>query len=1116
MSSNMATSTEIEEFLKGPLVTWLLSCLSNPDRLSDYEDLADGIYIHEVYLLIDPEPVHQSVVPSLRNASVRIKNFNTIVKNIKSLYEEELCQIVLVLPDVLIIGREPESKQGLENMKLLLLLLLGCAVQCPNKETFIERIKELPVESQHALVDCIKQVTENQDIVLSLDNCEGVPTEVMVSNVKALAKERDRYLQTWRLVEEKRNPSIGNSECQHLAVELADLKSKLRKQRLELEEKSEHLTESRDELEHHKALINRMKAEMLELRAEARSGKAYRDEVDALRERAERCDRLESEIQRYKDKLTDLEYYKSRVEELRQDNRVLDETREMLEEQLAKARKRGDHTLELESTILQYKQAINEIALERDANAEKLQQLIEENTNLSLLSKSNQCVDNQSVSSVDLNDLASPGSGDNSLSEQLTSSAQAKALRLELENKRLLSTIESLHENAFYESGERILELEKEKKKLSLQVEDLEETKRRLSAQCTEYESKFTKLETEIRKINESYQNLELQIQVRNDELDNMNREKQKLEWKNKELELNMEINKQLSNNTEEINEYKTKLANCEKEIKKCKEALESKAESLDKLTNKLESMEKEHVSLTKQIEDQENELKKYNDLKREMDELDSKYQVDKNTLSVLQNDLVNEKLKTTHLKNSLDKLGLAMDDQTDAENILEKILSSPEILNAVKKKLGVEHFNDESSLNNAKLEVDLKTSQSQISSLTSQHTALQLANSQLVAEKEELAKELKQILANHNELLQDQMTMTKLHEQLNMEYESVVKEIKVLKSTLRDVKNENKTVKEQYSQLKVSYESLQAEMEQLKFESHSLSNLRAEHSKLKDDFRILFTANEKLKADFRALQEEHKGNHMEKRKLTLSLTELEGELANRDDAISALSVQLSKYQNKLEMATKMNANLEDDRRKLMEHVTNLLAQYHELLTHSLEDKDHYHEEEKNFSDKLNNLHRQKEKLEEKIMEHYRKLDSCSSSSKKKSFGANLVRKVRKAGSELINKSRKSWHEDSLRKDRGTDSDTSLEDVRSKQGDLETPGTRRTLYYSGDEHASNKKPTTQEPGSMLVYNRLTAVLGSPTSSPYSSNVPPATEPSQAGLSMQPPVNNPVWYEYGCV
>jgi prefoldin subunit 5 len=39
----------------------------------------------------------------------------------------------------------------------------------------------------------------------------------------------------------------------------------------------------------------------------------------------------------------------------------------------------------------------------------------------------------------------------------------------------------------------------------------------------------------------------------------------------------------------------------------------------------------------------------------------------------------------------------------------------------------------------NAQLEVDLATLQSQISSLTSQLTALQLANSQLAAEKEEV-----------------------------------------------------------------------------------------------------------------------------------------------------------------------------------------------------------------------------------------------------------------------------------------------------------------------------------------------------------------------------------------
>jgi CRISPR/Cas system-associated endonuclease/helicase Cas3 len=61
--------------------------------------------------------------------------------------------------------------------------------------------------------------------------------------------------------------------------------------------------------------------------SEARKAAAYRDEVDVLRERAERADRLESEVQRYREKLSDSEFYKTRVEELREDNRMLLETK---------------------------------------------------------------------------------------------------------------------------------------------------------------------------------------------------------------------------------------------------------------------------------------------------------------------------------------------------------------------------------------------------------------------------------------------------------------------------------------------------------------------------------------------------------------------------------------------------------------------------------------------------------------------------------------------------------------------------------------------------------------------------------------------------------------------
>lgn len=128
-------------------------------------------------LFSDPEPLYHTIISGQNDPSIRIQNINCIIKNIKMLYEvsiimflknlflmhyfisqEELGQVILTMPDCLRLGRDPYSKNSFEDMKLLLLLLLGCAVQCPNKESFIERIKTLPIESQHALVFYIKQV----------------------------------------------------------------------------------------------------------------------------------------------------------------------------------------------------------------------------------------------------------------------------------------------------------------------------------------------------------------------------------------------------------------------------------------------------------------------------------------------------------------------------------------------------------------------------------------------------------------------------------------------------------------------------------------------------------------------------------------------------------------------------------------------------------------------------------------------------------------------------------------------------------------------------------------------------------------------------------------------
>lgn len=278
----------------------------------------------------------------------------------------------------------------------------------------------------------------------------------------------------------------------------------------------------------------------------------------------------------------------------------------------------------------------------------------------------------------------------------------------------------------------------------------------------------------------------------------------------------------------------------------------------------------------------------------------------------------------------------------------------------------------------NARQKVDVSTLISQITSLNTQHIALQMANSQLASEKDVLVKNLNTIKVEHSDLLHDQITLQCLHEQLNAEYESLSHDREVLKSSLRDTRVENRDLKESEITLQQRVEELQTQINTMKKENENLGNLRAEHSKLKDDFRNLFSTNERLKSEYKNIQVQYKIIRTENGQLLLQNTKVTDELNTQTEQVKSLEIEFTKCAQRCEMLLQMNANLDTDRRTLMDHVTQLLSQYHELLAHSLDDKQHYHDEEKLFTDKVNNLHRQKEKLEEKIMEHYKKLESCS------------------------------------------------------------------------------------------------------------------------------------------
>ena len=74
----------------------------------------------------------------------------------------------------------------------------------------------------------------------------------------------------------------------HAMVEVAEYKAKLRKLRQQLEEKTEQWSEVREEVEKLQETTDKLKSENLELCQDARAAKTYRDELDVLRERAEK------------------------------------------------------------------------------------------------------------------------------------------------------------------------------------------------------------------------------------------------------------------------------------------------------------------------------------------------------------------------------------------------------------------------------------------------------------------------------------------------------------------------------------------------------------------------------------------------------------------------------------------------------------------------------------------------------------------------------------------------------------------------------------------------------------------------------------------------------------
>uniref|UniRef100_W5N6J6 Coiled-coil domain containing 88C n=1 Tax=Lepisosteus oculatus TaxID=7918 RepID=W5N6J6_LEPOC len=1019
---DVTVSELMANFLESPLVIWVKTFGplggGNEDKLSMYMELVDGIFLHKIMLQIDPSPTNQRMNKHINNdVNLRIQNLNILVRHIKHYYQETLQQLIVMnLPNVLMIGKDPLTGKSMEEMKRLLLLMLGCAVQCERKEEFIEKIKLLDIETQAAIVTHIQEVTQNQENVFDLQWLElaDLPPEEldplsrnMAFHLRKLIDERDDcteviveltqerdYLQSQQPISPVKAsspelvtgpvPLLSKEDRQHLAVELADSKAKLRRARQELEEKTEQLIDAKNEIERLDLELQKLRQESIQLLTDARSVRAYRDELDSLRERAGRVDRLETELTRCKEKLHDVHFYKTRMEELREDNITLIETKAMLEEQLAVARGRGDKLHELEKENLQLRSKLHDLEIDRDTDKKRIEELLEENMMLEIAQKQSM---NESAhlgweleqlsKSADVNDARK------SFVFELNESASSRILKLEKENQGLQSTIQELRNASLSleEENLRVLELEKQNQGLDKKLEKLQtlldqekqttldmeslgeellKDKQKLQATLdavrAEKDRQVSELEHEKEHLSQTVASLRQRAQISSEarmkDVEKENRilhetitdtgsKLTQLEFEKKQVQKELAQLQERMEKSEELETEVQKLERANEQLQKQVAALKITCDRIEALEQENADMEQENRRLKKLADTAQNMALKLEALEKESRQLDEE----------------NLELRRTveSLKYTSAKLTQVEVENKELEKEREELTRRMEVLKALNKKserLELSYHSLDSE--NRRLQQMLENSNTKIQHLEKELQDTEQENQVLQKNLEELrisSKRLESLEQEKRALEQELGQAEKDRKQLEKEAKRLWQQVEVKEAALDEsgmklatIEKENKILEKEltkYKEASSKVKELEKDNKELQkqatIDKRTLATLREDlvHEKLKSQQQ--WNELEKLSHELekiglnkeKLLQEEHS---TEDNKYKILETKIESTLKK---TLEIKEEKIQSLESRLEESSSLNQQLRSDLTSVKRSLEALKQRQEEEEAHS-------------------------------------------------------------------------------------------------------------------------------------------------------------------------------------
>nr|XP_003706672.1 PREDICTED: protein Hook homolog 3 [Megachile rotundata] len=540
------------------------------------EDISDGVALADALAQIAPEWFTAAWRAKIKtdvssNWRLKVSNLKKIVEAVMEYYIECLNQQLsgYIKPDATKIGEHCDNHE----LRRLLQLILGCAVNCNQKQQYITRIMGMEETVQQAIMQSIQELEGNMNgprLSLgtslnfeSLDVADGnqqrllAELQLNVDMKEQLAQKCHELDQQLSLLQEEKAALVAeNKKLQERLDEFENpeetgsiLKySGLRKQVEALKDELFKVETSRDD---YRLKVELLEKEVLELQSRqedlqkaADEVNHLKDEIDALKETADKVTKYELTIESYKKKMEDLsdlrrqvkiledknlEYLQSKIdyEEEVKRTAMLRNHLEVCKQQLAEAHHKLDEQtnkcdkLEFEGKKMEAK--LSTLQRERDRLVVERDVLKETNEEL-------KCTQLQAAENI------TKPSTDSTVTnmEMIPLEIKAKLLCLQYENKMLklkqkgnedkLPTVQDL----LQDSEERLNTLRGQNRKANQRIIELENRLEEVLGNHSNGDvktdngnlgQKITQLQDELRRIQAEKERLLLQVEERENAL---------------------------------------------------------------------------------------------------------------------------------------------------------------------------------------------------------------------------------------------------------------------------------------------------------------------------------------------------------------------------------------------------------------------------------------------------------------------------------------------------------------------------------------------------------------------------------------------------------------------